>query len=95
MDPHSSNVPARQTFIRLTEDPGRQPWVLILLPAAAVYAGLAAAATFAVAPFSATARRSDLLGSSWPSTIRKRGSTFPVRFVLGLVRDRHDQDGSV
>lgn len=27
--------------------------------------------------------------------IRKRGSTFPVRFVLGLVRDRNDQDGSV
>jgi hypothetical protein len=27
--------------------------------------------------------------------IRKRGSTFPVRFVLGLLRDRDDQDASV
>jgi hypothetical protein len=35
MDPHSSNVPDRQTFIRLTEDPGLYTWVLTFLPAAA------------------------------------------------------------
>jgi hypothetical protein len=47
MDPHSSNVPARQTFIRLTEGPGRTPWVLILRLPLAVYARLAVTASFA------------------------------------------------
>ncbi len=75
IDPLSLIVPARQTFIRLTEGPGRQPWVLILLPAAAVYAGPAAVATFAAAPISATTRRSDLLGSRWPSTTCFRRAT--------------------
>jgi hypothetical protein len=66
-----------------------QPWVLTFFPPLPVYDGPAATANSAALPFAATARRSDLLGSGWPSTndtgIQRRAQ--PVRCNSGLDGD--------
>jgi hypothetical protein len=84
IDPHSSIVPARQTFIRLTEGPGRQPWVLILSPPLPFTPDRRLSRLLLPRRFSATTRRSDLLGSRWPAT--RMGSSTTVSGTVPITK---------
>ena len=56
------------SFIRLTEDPELELWVLILPPAGALYPGFASDANSPATPTLATPRPSNSRGSGWPAT---------------------------
>jgi hypothetical protein len=86
IDPHSFIVPARQTFIRLTEGPGRQPWVLILSPAPLPFTP-GPSPPRVLLPHAT--RRSDLLGSTWPATyLVIELARWSIRF--GIQRTRRE-----
>jgi hypothetical protein len=78
---------AALSFVLVSHPPDRGPRAATLGPhpfarAAAVYAGPTITASFAAALVSATTRRSDLLGSRWPSTEwvgRRSGRASPHR----------------